>query len=105
MSLALVLAVSVLTGVGVYLITARSMSRIVLGFGMLGRAELAFVVMDIACVQHSILSTEAFFTLMITAFILNVLVLVTITWWRPYYLRASGDSGGSRDSPVRGNRP
>ena len=40
MSLALVLAVSVLTGVGIYLITARSMSRIVLGFGMLGHAAV-----------------------------------------------------------------
>lgn len=55
------------------------------GFGMLGRAELAFVVMNIAYVQHSILSTEAFYTLMITAFWLNVLVPVTIGFWRPYY--------------------
>lgn len=41
---------------------------VMIGFGMLGRAELAFVVMDIAYVQNSILSTEAFFTLMLTAF-------------------------------------
>ena len=39
---------------------------------MLGRAELAFVVMDIAYVQNPILSTEAFYTLMFTAFWLNV---------------------------------
>ena len=43
-----------------------------IGFGMLGRAELAFVVMDIAYVQHSILNEQAFFTLMITAFFLNI---------------------------------
>lgn len=61
---------------------------LMIGFGMLGRAELAFVVMDIAYVQNSILSTETFFTLMITAFFLNVLVPLTISWWRPHYLKA-----------------
>lgn len=61
---------------------------LMVGFGMLGRAELAFVVMDIAYVQNSILSTEAFFTLMITAFFLNVLVPLTISWWQPHYLKA-----------------
>jgi Na+:H+ antiporter len=58
---------------------------VMIGFGMLGRAELAFVVMDIAFVQNHILPAEAFFTLMITAFCLNVAVPVTIRWWRPYY--------------------
>jgi Kef-type K+ transport system membrane component KefB len=58
---------------------------LMIGFGMLGRAELAFVVMDIAYVQNRILSDEAFFTLMITAFCLNVAVPLTIGWWRPYY--------------------
>ena len=60
-----------------------------IGFGMLGRAELAFVVMDIAYVQNSILNTEAFFTLMATAFVLNILVPVTITLWKPYYASSS----------------
>jgi Kef-type K+ transport system membrane component KefB len=59
-----------------------------IGFGMLGRAELAFVVMDIAYVQHPILNDEAFFTLMITAFMLNIAVPVAIGWWRPYYERS-----------------
>ena len=62
---------------------------LMIGFGMLGRAELAFVVMDIAYVQHGILPREAFFTLMITAFVLNILVPVTISWWRPHYLKAT----------------
>ena len=56
-----------------------------IGFGMLGRAELAFVVMDIAYVQHRILNHEAFYTLMFTAFWLNVSVPVTIAWWKPYF--------------------
>ncbi len=59
---------------------------LMIGFGMLGRAELAFVVMDIAYVQHSILSDEAFYTLMFTAFWLNVAVPVTIAWWKPYFI-------------------
>jgi len=61
---------------------------VMIGLGMLGRAELAFVVIDIAYVQHNILNREAFFTLMITSFFLNVLVPVSITLWKPYYLRS-----------------
>lgn len=64
---------------------------IMIGFGMLGRAELAFVVIDIAYVQHDILNGEAFFTLMATAFLLNILVPLTIGWWRPTYLRETTD--------------
>ncbi len=58
---------------------------VMIGFGMLGRAELAFVVMDIAYVQNSILNDEAFYTLMFTTFWLNIAVPVTISWWKPYY--------------------
>lgn len=61
---------------------------LMIGFGMLGRAELAFVVLDIAYVQHTILTTEVFYMLMFTAFWLNVAVPVTIRWWKPYFLRA-----------------
>jgi len=50
------------------------------GFGMLGRAELAFVVMNIAYVQYQIIPTEAFYTLMLTSFWLNILVPITIRW-------------------------
>ena len=68
---------------------------VLIGFGMLGRAELAFVVMDIAYTQNAILSTEAFYTLMATAFGLSVAVPICMTWWKPYYDRAqqSGESG------------
>ncbi len=58
---------------------------ILIGLGMLGRAELAFVVMDIGYVQHSIITTEAFYTLMATAFILNVTVPISIKLWKPYF--------------------
>ena len=67
----------------------NNVESLMIGFGMLGRAELAFVVMDIAYVQHQIMHVQAFFTLMITAFFLNILVPVTISWWRPYYLKGA----------------
>lgn len=70
---------------------------LMIGFGMLGRAELAFVVMDIAYVQNPILNEEAFFTLMITAFLLNITVPVTIGWWRPYYERSRSGSADAAD--------
>ncbi|MCF6197908.1 MAG: cation:proton antiporter [Hyphomicrobiaceae bacterium] len=60
---------------------------LMVGFGMLGRAELAFVVMDIAYIEHKILSTEAFYTLMLTAFWLNIAVPVSIKLWKPVYQR------------------
>ncbi len=44
--------------------------------------------MDIAYVQNSILSTEAFYTLMLTAFWLNIAVPVTISLWKPYCMPA-----------------
>ena len=58
---------------------------VLIGLGMLGRAELAFVVMDIGYVQNSIITTEAFYTLMATAFVLNVSVPVSIKLWKPYF--------------------
>jgi len=59
---------------------------LMIGFGMLGRAELAFVVMNIAFVQYKIMSIEAFYTLMLTAFLLNVSVPLTIRWWKSKFL-------------------
>ena len=56
-----------------------------IGFGMLGRAELAFVVMDIAYVQNKIITEQMFYTLMATAFCLNVAVPLLIRWWKPHY--------------------
>jgi len=58
---------------------------IMIGLGMLGRAELAFVVMNIGYVQNDIITTDAFYTLMATAFVLNVSVPVSIKLWKPYF--------------------
>lgn len=40
MSIALLITIGVLTSAGLYLVTARSLSRIVLGFGLLGHAAV-----------------------------------------------------------------
>lgn len=58
---------------------------ILIGFGMLGRAELAFIVINIAFVQHNIIGVEEFYILIFTTFLLNVSVPLTIKWWEPYY--------------------
>ncbi len=47
--------------------------------------QLAFMVMNIGYVQNNILNLEAFYTLMFTAFFLNISVPVSITLWKPYY--------------------
>lgn len=60
---------------------------ILIGFGILGRAELAFVVLDIAYVQYHVMSVEAFHTLMGVAFLLNIAVPLCIKFWKPYYER------------------
>lgn len=60
---------------------------LMIGFGMLGRAELAFVVIDIAYVQNSVLTDAAFYTLMITAFFLNIAVPISIKLWKPHFER------------------
>ncbi len=59
---------------------------VMIGFGMLGRAELAFIVINIAFVQNKIIDTAQFYTLMFTAFLLNVTVPIALKLWKPYYL-------------------
>ena len=59
---------------------------VMIGFGMLGRAELAFIVINIAFVQNKIIDITEFYTLMFTAFLLNVTVPLSLKWWKPYYL-------------------
>jgi hypothetical protein len=56
-----------------------------IGFGMLGRAELAFIVIDIAYSENHIIDTPQFYVMMFTVFLLNIAVVLTISWWKPYY--------------------
>jgi Kef-type K+ transport system membrane component KefB len=58
---------------------------VMIGFGMLGRAELAMVVLGIAYVQHPIINKEAFYTLMLTATLLNLTVPLAIRFWKPWF--------------------
>ncbi len=58
---------------------------VLIGLGMLGRAELAFIVINIAYVQNHIISTEEFYVLIFTAFLLNISVPLLIQYWQPYY--------------------
>ncbi len=69
-----------------------------IGFGMLGRAELAFVVMDIAYTEHNVFTLETFYTLMLTAFMLNISVPLTIRWWKPRMDKHHGLSGNRQRS-------
>jgi Kef-type K+ transport system membrane component KefB len=59
---------------------------IMIGFGMLGRAELAFIVIDIAYTENHIIDTAQFYVMIFTIFLLNITVPLTISWWKPYYL-------------------
>ncbi len=59
---------------------------VMIGFGMLGRAELAFIVINIAFVQNKIIDITQFYILMFTAFLLNITVPLVLKWWKPYYL-------------------
>jgi len=59
---------------------------VMIGLGMLGRAELAFVVLNIAYVENKVMNQKCFYVLMITCFLLNITVPLVIAVWRPYYL-------------------
>ena len=59
---------------------------VMIGLGMLGRAELAFIVINIAFVQENIIGVEEFYTLMFACFMLNITVPIALKWWKPYYL-------------------
>ncbi len=60
---------------------------VMIGVGMLGRAELAFIVINLAYTEHHIISEAAFYTLIFTLFLLNISVPLMIKWWKPYYLK------------------
>ena len=78
---------------------------IMIGFGMLGRAELAFVVMDIGYVQNQIITTDVFYTLMGTTFFLNISVPILIAWWKPYFVGEKEMKIGSDDKAIYFSRP
>ncbi len=58
---------------------------ILIGLGMLGRAELAFIVINIAYVQEKIISQEEFYILMFVTFLLNISVPILLKLYKPIY--------------------
>mmetsp|Transcript_86446 Transcript_86446/g.241911 ORF Transcript_86446/g.241911 Transcript_86446/m.241911 type:complete len:590 (+) Transcript_86446:120-1889(+) len=62
-----------------------------IGFGMMGRAELFFVVLELCYVQHDIMTREIVCTFAFTAMLMNISVPVCITAYKPYYLKWSGE--------------
>ena len=58
---------------------------VMIGLGMLGRAELAFIVIDIAYTEHHIFDQAQFYTLIFATFLLNISVPLLVSWWKPYY--------------------
>jgi len=58
---------------------------VMIGVGMLGRAELAFIVINIAYTENHIFDTAQFQTLIFATFLLNISVPLMINWWKPYY--------------------
>jgi len=64
-----------------------SKDSLLIGFGMLGRAELAFIVINIAFVQNKLISQEEFYILMFTTFLLNISVPTLLKWYKPIYLK------------------
>ena len=60
-------------------------NSIMIWFWMLWRAELAFIVINIAYVQTEIIDSEQFYILIFTTFLLNISVPIMIKFWEPYY--------------------
>ncbi len=84
---AMVLVFQILSAAGAARFTGRYKwhDSVMIGLGMLGRAELAFIVIDIAYTEHHIFDRAQFYTLIFATFLLNISVPILINWWKPYY--------------------
>lgn len=60
---------------------------IMIGFGMMGRAELFFVVLELCYVQYHIMTREQLCTFAFVAMLMNISVPVCITLYKPYYVK------------------
>lgn len=59
-------------------------ASVMIGIGMLGLRSLPS--WEVYCLhQNKILSEEAFYTLMVVCFLLNIAVPICIRWWAPVY--------------------
>eukprot|EP00929_Paragymnodinium_shiwhaense_P040314 TRINITY_DN21061_c0_g1_i1.p1 TRINITY_DN21061_c0_g1~~TRINITY_DN21061_c0_g1_i1.p1 ORF type:complete len:693 (+),score=199.26 TRINITY_DN21061_c0_g1_i1:126-2204(+) len=58
-----------------------------IGFGMMGRAELFFVVLELCYVQHHIMDRDIVATFSFVAMLMNISVPVCIVLYKPVFLR------------------
>lgn len=71
-----------------------------IGFGMMGRAELFFVVLDLCYNEHDIMTKEMFVTFALTAMLMNVSVPICISLYKPYYVKhAMPEEDGHGEHP------
>jgi len=61
-----------------------------IGFGMMGRAELFFVVLDICYNQHDIMTKDMFVCFAMTAMFMNVSVPICISLYKNTYIKYAG---------------
>jgi hypothetical protein len=71
-----------------------------IGFGMMGRAELFFVVLEICYVAHHIMTREIVCAFAFTAMLMNISVPICITLYKPYYVKWTDEELSSPRSPV-----
>ncbi len=69
-----------------------------IGIGMLGRAELAFVVINLAYTTHHLIDEVQFYALIMTIFLLNISVPLGIKWYKPHFL---GEKTDLKKDPVK----
>lgn len=74
-----------------------------IGFGMLGRAELFFVVLNLSYMEYHIITEEVFFSLTMAAMMLNIAVPITISLYKPYYVRNQASALQPEKQPVPRN--
>lgn len=74
-----------------------------IGFGMMGRAELFFVVLDLCYNQHNIMTKEMFCCFAITAMLMNISVPVCISLYRPYFVKYNPQCAGAGDAHGHGD--
>jgi hypothetical protein len=63
---------------------------VMIGFGMMGRAELFFVVLELCTNTYDLMTGEMMFTFAMTAMLMNIAVPVTITLYKPWYVKWTG---------------
>eukprot|EP00401_Gymnodinium_catenatum_P073462 CAMPEP_0117527016 /NCGR_PEP_ID=MMETSP0784-20121206/36582_1 /TAXON_ID=39447 /ORGANISM="" /LENGTH=588 /DNA_ID=CAMNT_0005323259 /DNA_START=19 /DNA_END=1786 /DNA_ORIENTATION=- len=78
---------------------------VMIGFGMMGRAELFFVVLELCYVQHHIMSREIMTTFALTAMLMNISVPVSITLYKPFYNKYAAAHAGVLEDAADGQPP